>query len=212
MTTPKIKSEEERNKIRPTSKSDVLVRFWNKVKKTKKCWLWIGAIDTDGYGNWSQNKTPTKPHRFSYELHVEKIPKGMVIDHICRVRNCVNPDHLRVVSNRANLLIGEGFVGKNYKKTHCIRGHEFTEENTRWYRNCRLCKICGYDHNTTDKSKEYKRTRYLKNKQKMDKLYTQEELESIIKERERDLWTEIEKLRVKNTALRLDNDVLSSLK
>ena len=121
----------------------ILKRFWAKVSKTKNCWLWIGAKDSDGYGNWSHSKKNVKPHRFSYELHIEKIPKGLVIDHLCRVRNCVNPKHLRAVSNRTNLAAGIGFTSTNLKKTHCPKKHPYSGSNLYRYKNARMCKQCA---------------------------------------------------------------------
>jgi hypothetical protein len=77
-------------------------RFWEKVNKTDTCWLWIAATGRFGYGQfWSKNKM-VSVHRFSYELCKGKIPKGMVLDHLCRVRHCVNPEHLEVVTGLEN--------------------------------------------------------------------------------------------------------------
>lgn len=82
-------------------------------------------------------------HRFTYRLFVGPIAKGMVIDHICRNRACVNVDHLRMVTQQENILCGVGATATHAKKTHCIRGHEFNKENTYKIpkgRNCRICR------------------------------------------------------------------------
>lgn len=81
------------------------VRFWAKVKKTKTCWLWTAA-SSRGYGQLGINKKLIYAHRFSYELHRGKIPQGLHIDHLCRVKKCVNPRHLEVVTQRQNTIRG----------------------------------------------------------------------------------------------------------
>ena len=78
-------------------------RFWNRVEKTETCWLWSGkCLVSGGYGVLRVNGKDTRAHRFSYELHNGPIPDGLVIDHMCHVTNCVNPDHLRAVTNKQN--------------------------------------------------------------------------------------------------------------
>lgn len=78
-------------------------RFWSYVDKGDDCWLWIGASHgKDGYGSFNPNQSPVLAHRYSYELAHGHIPAGMSIDHICRNRACVNPDHLQVVTQDLN--------------------------------------------------------------------------------------------------------------
>jgi len=123
-------------------------RFWAKVQKTESCWLWTADTTWNGYGRIKINHRKILAHRFSYEIHKESIPEKMVIDHICRTRNCVNPSHLRVVTRRQNVL--ENAVNTApliaRAKTHCKNGHPFNEENTYWNfkrynnRQCRICK------------------------------------------------------------------------
>lgn len=119
-------------------------RFWNKVDKTDDHWLWRGQKTTSGYGKYELNMA----HRISWYLTHGEIPKGMYVDHICRVRSCVNPAHLRTVIPRLNSLENSDSPSAlNAKKTHCQRGHEFTNENTYIYvrrngkrsRSCRTC-------------------------------------------------------------------------
>jgi hypothetical protein len=118
-------------------------RFWPKVKKTEKCWLWIACITQDGYGQFWCNKKLQYAHRLSFELHKGEIPKGLTIDHLCRVRHCVNPDHLDSVTNKENILRGIAPSAQNAVKTHCVQGHEYTTENTYRHKRGRECRICG---------------------------------------------------------------------
>lgn len=66
----------------------------------------------------------------------------MTLDHLCRNRLCVNPEHLEVVSRGENVLRGVGVTAENKRKTHCAHGHEFTTENTYRYGNKRHCRTC----------------------------------------------------------------------
>lgn len=115
-------------------------RFTTKINKTDTCWLWTAGLTKGGYGQFGIGKKKFSAHRFAYELWVGPIPHGMVIDHLCRVKACVRPEHLEAVSQKVNLNRGEH---GNTKKTHCIHGHEFTPENT-YVRKTggRKCKTC----------------------------------------------------------------------
>jgi hypothetical protein len=95
-----------------------------------------------GYGAFMVGGRNVRVHRWAYETLVGPIPDGLVIDHLCRVRNCVNPDHLEPVTHRENIRRGEAGAW-NRVKTHCPQGHEYTPENTRYSgttRNCRECQ------------------------------------------------------------------------
>lgn len=124
-------------------------RFWPKVEKTGTCWLWTSALGGGGYplltvkrnGKW----TTRAAHRLAYEELVGPISEGMTIDHLCRVRRCVNPAHLEEVTRGENVLRGDTLSARNLAKTHCKNGHEFTDENTirrpsrPSHRECRTC-------------------------------------------------------------------------
>ncbi len=94
------------------------------------CWVWLAGVDGSGYGSIRINTIKCSTHRVSYELLKGPIPTGLELDHLCRVIRCFNPDHLEPVTHHTNILRGE--CGKYLSdKTHCVHGHEFTEENTK---------------------------------------------------------------------------------
>jgi hypothetical protein len=108
------------------------------------CWRWTGEINrVHGYGYFNKKIA----HRLAYELLIGPIPEGMVIDHLCRNRWCVNPDHMEPVTSGENVLRGEGPSAKAARKQECDHGHPFTPENTKFltradgrkYRRCRTC-------------------------------------------------------------------------
>lgn len=101
------------------------------------CWLWLGATSSrHGYGYFS-GPNSTRAHCVSYFLHRGPIPEGFELDHLCRVRSCVNPNHLEVVTHAENMRRGSASI------TQCIHGHELIESNV--YRdqyNRRHCRQC----------------------------------------------------------------------
>lgn len=124
------------------------IRFWSKVAPPNRngCRLFQGALD-DGYGRFWINGKLGLAHRVAWELTYGPISPGLHLDHLCRNRSCVNPEHLEPVSHAENVLRGEGITAVNARKTHCKRGHELTEENTyrRRDRNTRACIKCQRD-------------------------------------------------------------------
>lgn len=125
-------------------------RLFEKINKTDTCWLWTGYIKPTGYGAikgpWPSTKN-MHAHRATYELLVGPIPEGLVIDHLCRVRSCVNPEHLEPVTTWENLMRGETVYARNLAKTHCPQGHELTPDNCvkRPNKRGRDCKTCHRD-------------------------------------------------------------------
>ena len=115
-------------------------RFWAKVNKTETCWLWTASTTTAGYGQFHyEARRMVMAHRMAYELIVGPIPDGLELDHLCRIRRCVNPAHLEAVTRKEN--VRRGLCGAMV--TVCPRGHEYTTENTRLdtkgWRRCRTC-------------------------------------------------------------------------
>jgi hypothetical protein len=107
------------------------------------CRLWLGSIDEEsGYGRISVSGRPQQAHRFVWEqVTGKKIPEGLVIDHLCRVRHCVNPYHLDVVTQKVNVARGE-LNAFRMALTHCSRGHKYSTSNTRWEGMRRHCREC----------------------------------------------------------------------
>jgi hypothetical protein len=107
------------------------------------CWLWLASASNDGYGHlWDfRYKMVRYAHRVAYEIYRGKIPEGLTIDHLCRVRSCVNPDHLEAVPRLVNYHRGD--LNQNTTKTHCPKGHQYDEANTYvrkdGARGCREC-------------------------------------------------------------------------
>lgn len=102
------------------------------------CWLWVGVLNHLGYGRFGNQFA----HRMFYEWFVGPIPKGLVLDHLCRVTNCVNPEHLEAVTQRENILRGIGEAAKHARKTHCIHGHLLSPENLVPGAKGRRCRTC----------------------------------------------------------------------
>lgn len=120
-------------------------RFWAKIDLSGDCWLWRASLDRDGYGRFAlAHSTIVRAHRYAYELLVGPIPEGLTIDHLCRVRHCVNPAHLEPVTGRENTLRGDTTAALNAAKETCPQGHPFDAANTylpaRGGRECRACR------------------------------------------------------------------------
>lgn len=122
-----------------------LVKIIANTDRAGDCWLWTAGRFASGYAQMRHNGTVSRVHRVSYELAYGPIPAGLVIDHLCRVKNCVRPDHLEAVTQQENLLRGATVNAANAAKSHCIHGHPLTGPNayvnpTSGHRSCRACQ------------------------------------------------------------------------
>lgn len=123
-------------------------RWAEKVAESDEsgCTSWTGGTTDSGYGSIWLGGCMVTAHRVAYVVATgEDIPVGMVLDHACRNRRCVNPDHLRIVTNRQNTLAGTSFSALNARRTHCPAGHSLTEDNLRrggLARGWRQCLTC----------------------------------------------------------------------
>jgi|NitcycUWRG01K112_1040325.scaffolds.fasta_scaffold00048_2 HNH endonuclease len=120
-------------------------RFWAKVDASGDCWEWTAALDR-GYGIFNTDSRTEYAHRYSWETLVGVIPINKHLDHLCRNKRCVNPDHLEPVTNQENTKRGAAAsVQRNRarRQTHCKMNHEFTEKNTHINTNgARICREC----------------------------------------------------------------------
>jgi hypothetical protein len=109
-------------------------RFWQYVETSDGCWLWVGST-SGGYGLFAVQqegrRRTMQAHRFAYQDHTgERIPEGLELDHLCMVRNCVNPNHLEPVTRLENTRRSNGISRLLGERSECIHGHPFTPENT----------------------------------------------------------------------------------
>jgi len=120
-------------------------RFWAKVeKRSDGHWLWLASLYHDGYGKFSVDGKHRRAHRVAWELCVGPIPEGRVLDHVkglCPYRHCVNPVHLRPVTQAVNVNAGDASYAE---RTHCKRGHPL-ENNIILVAGRRLCRTCKND-------------------------------------------------------------------
>lgn len=132
-----------------TSKGSLIERIMDKVSVDHNgCWIWMGHLNRFGYGTYNfakyySEKKSILVHRWVWEYFKEPIKDELTVDHLCRVHNCVNPEHMEIVTKGENTLRGNAFTAINARKTHCPSGHEYTKENTlRANKNARRCAIC----------------------------------------------------------------------
>lgn len=118
------------------------------LKDRNGCWNYTRSKSKKGYGKLSAWGKFMLAHRVSYIVFRGEIPKGLFLDHLCRNPSCINPKHLEIVTNRENILRGEGIPAKNYRKIQCIHGHPFDKENTGYKPDGRrMCLTCKSNHN-----------------------------------------------------------------
>lgn len=141
----------------PVTVTPLLDRLASKIRFTDQgCWEFTGSLGTHGYGRlWDQAaKKPRQAHRLSYELLVGPIEGGLPLDHLCRNRACVNPDHLEPVTHRENVRRGLARQNgeHNRAKTHCPQGHLYDEANTGIVKShgWRYCIRCNHEKNAAN--------------------------------------------------------------
>lgn len=140
------------------------IRFWAKVNKDGPlpvlrpelgpCWLWTARTCTKGYGMFWDGEKQVLSHRWAF-VHSpdgEEIPIGLTIDHLCNRPTCQRKSHLEAVTRVENILRGDGNGHHQTVKTHCSKGHPYTEGNFRIYDGKRRCLVC-------DKLRKHKSTR-----------------------------------------------------
>lgn len=128
----------------PITEADMR-RFWAKVAiDPSGCLVWTASGFSTGYGQFKHGGRNLMVHRFAYTALAGPIPDGLVLDHLCRNKRCVTPDHLEPVTDQVNILRGTAPTAVNAARTHCINGHPFDEANT-WVTRAgkRMCRTCG---------------------------------------------------------------------
>ena len=132
--------------------TDVLPsRFWEKVD-IGDCWEWLAGRRRGGYASYWHEGSGKLGHRVAYEALVGAIPDHLEIDHLCRNRSCVNPEHLDLVTRRENTLRGESFAAQNARKVKCHRGHR----DWRPQPGGRVCATCVKEANVRFRERQKK--------------------------------------------------------
>lgn len=137
------------------------------------CHLWLAYLDKDGYGRFEVERKKWMAHRFSWTLNCGEIPKGMHVLHHCDNPTCINPNHLYVGTRKQNMQ--DCLARKRNhcaNKTHCPKGHPYSEENTYKYKSNRICKTCTLIHGKKaykdkgyrERKLAYQKERYLRKK------------------------------------------------
>jgi hypothetical protein len=114
--------------VTPRSRPTIARLAEASVRDDSGCALFTGYLDKQGYGRILHDGEKRLVHRVAYELCIGPIPDGYEVDHLCGIRNCVNPAHLEAVTAIENTRRA---AGGHAQQTHCDHGHEFTPENTR---------------------------------------------------------------------------------
>lgn len=114
---------------------------------TDECWIYAGST-SNGYGNLrvdsGTKRKSYRVHRLTYERFIGDIPDGLVLDHLCEVTQCINPDHLEAVTQKENVMRSQGLTAINARKTVCHKGHPLTPDNLTYdYRGTRRCTVCN---------------------------------------------------------------------
>lgn len=142
-------------------------RILRMTDRSGECWLWTGRKNPRGYAQIVIVKHQRSAHRVSYETFVGPIPEGLEIDHLCRVRHCVNPEHLEAVTSRENkrravaatgLIAGKRAGGMQLGET-CSKGHVVDGDNVAERRGLLCCLACRREQNRLSAAKGRPRQR-----------------------------------------------------
>jgi hypothetical protein len=114
----------------------------DQVRAASPCDLWTGYADPQGYGRARVGGRLTMAHRLAWERAHGPVPDGLELDHLCRVRSCVNLDHLELVTHRVNVLRGTGPSATKARQSRCVNGHDLADAYRRrsGRRACRTCQ------------------------------------------------------------------------
>lgn len=107
------------------------------------CWYWMGSVKSTGYGRVTIMGRQQSAHKVVYKYYKGPVTAGLQLDHLCRVRCCVNPEHLEPVTQRENILRGLAPSAYAARVAHCPYGHPYSRENTGLYSGARHCKTCA---------------------------------------------------------------------
>jgi hypothetical protein len=137
--------------------------YEKRVVRLDGCWKWTGKKDAFGYGvvQLGRELPRTGAHRVSWELNYGEIPNGLHVLHKCDNPECTNPEHLFVGTALDNVrdaqrkgrlkVASKGWKGE---RTHCHRGHEFDDGNTKFYKGIRLCRKCRAENQLAYKARK----------------------------------------------------------
>jgi hypothetical protein len=102
--------------------ASLVERFFEKTRyDSSGCLLWIGALQSQGYGSFGNgNGSSMLAHRFAWELAHGAIPDDLTVDHLCVTKRCVDAAHMQLVTRSLNASLGA------QRLTHCARGHDLT--------------------------------------------------------------------------------------
>ena len=125
------------------SDQQALMRFAEKVQSEGDCWCWTAGLVGGGYGQFHHDGKPNYAHRWLYERAIGPVDPKMTLDHLCRTRRCVRPDHLEVVTRGENVLRGVSPAANAARATHCPAGHAYAGPNVSMKKDgSRRCATC----------------------------------------------------------------------
>lgn len=131
--------------------NDEDAKFWKRVDVSGDCWLWTGYRNHGGYGIFYSDGQRIRAHRYAYETLVGAIPEGFVVDHLCRIRRCVNPDHLEPVTQGTNLRRSMAANFRANRAGTCTRGHSLTDVDNIWISTIGVpqCRTCSRERSAS---------------------------------------------------------------